>query len=170
MATPKVTTAPLAIIKVNGVAIGRMKNIRVTESIQRGRVSGIGELLPQELPATGWNGTLSCGFFLIDLKQATNGAIPWFDGVHSPTIADIQAWVDGVLLQEEGVTIDLYKKVSTGIADPATGLLQRGQDEILGSVIGAFVTRNGFDITENSISGRDCDFEYMNPILFTPGS
>ena len=47
----KVMTAPLAIIQINGVTVGKMKNVRITETIRRGRVSGLGVLNPSELPA-----------------------------------------------------------------------------------------------------------------------
>lgn len=164
----KVLTAPLAIIKVNGVAIGKMRNVRCTENFRRGRVAGIGELTPQELPALEWSGTLTCQFFLIDLKQTTNGSIPYIDGIHSPTLADTQKWIDGVLLQENGVDVDIYKKVSDGTVDAQTGLLNRGADDLIGTVQGCFIDRSGFDISEGQIAGRDMDFQYMSPILFNP--
>ena len=42
----KVMTAPIALIQINGVTCGKMKNVRITESIRRGRVSGLGTLTP----------------------------------------------------------------------------------------------------------------------------
>lgn len=42
MSNKRVMTAPLAIIRINSVAVGKMKNVRVTESIRRGRVVGLG--------------------------------------------------------------------------------------------------------------------------------
>ena len=46
MANTRVMTAPIAIIQINGVNVGKMKNVRITESIRRGRVTGIGALTP----------------------------------------------------------------------------------------------------------------------------
>ena len=40
----KVLTAPLALIKINGVTVGKIKNLRVQEQYQRGNVMGIGAL------------------------------------------------------------------------------------------------------------------------------
>ena len=40
----KVMTAPLAIIQIDSVTVGKMKNVRITENIRRGRVAGIGRL------------------------------------------------------------------------------------------------------------------------------
>jgi len=87
------------------------------------------------------------------------------DGIHSPTVADLQKWIDGILLQENGVDVDIYKKVSAGNTDPATGLINRGTDDLLGTVSGCFLDRSGFDITEGAISGHDLDFQYMKPLI-----
>jgi len=65
----QVLTGALAIIKLNGKPIGKMRNIRVSETINRGRVSGVGELTPQELPALQWNGTVSCSFYSIKYEE-----------------------------------------------------------------------------------------------------
>jgi len=161
MAQDKVMTAPLAVIKVGGVAIGKMKNIRVNESIRRGRVTGIGKLTPSELPALDWNGNLNCGFYSIK-----------FDGQDEMAkksilrkVNNLQEFVDTVLLREEGITIDIMKKVKDSI-DPETGIITP-RYEVFASVRGALSTKEGFDISEGQISGRNVDFEYMTPILFS---
>lgn len=157
----KVMTAPLAIIKVGGVAIGKMKNIRVNESIRRGRVQGIGELTPSELPALEWSGSLNAGFYTIKFNsqdKLTKSAI--LRNVNNP-----QEFVDTVLLQEDGVQIDIMKKVKDTV-DPATGIITP-KFEVFATVKGAFSTKEGFDISEGQISGKDVDFEYLNPILFS---
>ena len=51
MENQRTMTAPLAIIQVNGVTVGKMRNIRITEQIRRGSIRGIGRLNPDELPA-----------------------------------------------------------------------------------------------------------------------
>lgn len=157
----KVLTAPLARIEVNGVPIGKMRNIRVTENMRRGRVSGIGQLTPQELPALEWNGQLNCGFFAIDLKNKSripNALI---------RTATAKQFVDTVLLQEEGVDIVILKKTKSGEPDPNTGLIESSY-ETFARVSGAFVDSESFDINEGQISGNDQSFTYISPILFTP--
>lgn len=152
-------TAPLAIIKVNGVAVGKMRTIRATETIRRGRVSGLGELTPQELAALEWNGTVNCSFYSINLLDT---GIP--DAQNRKT-GDAQKWIDTVLLQEDGVTVDIYKKVldsvdaTTGIATPKL--------ELFATIVGCFIDRESFDISEGQISGQDQDFTYSEPILFS---
>lgn len=155
----KVMTAPLAIIKVGGVPIGKMKNIRVTENIQRGKTIGIGRLTPDELPALSWSGSLTCAFYTIRLdKQNELLKTGLLRNVNS-----LQEFVNTVLLQEDGVDIDILKKVKDHI-NPNGSIEPRY--EIFGTIRGGFQTRDGFDISEGQISGRDAGFDYLNPILF----
>jgi hypothetical protein len=155
----KVLTAPLAIIKVNGVAVGKMKNIRIQENIRRGRVSGLGQLTPDELPALEWSGTLSCGFYNItfDVSQLPKAIVR--------KVNTLDEFVDTVLLQENGVQVDIMKKVAASLPDPVTGIIP-SQLQIFASVKGCFITREGFDIQEGQISGKDADFDYTTPILY----
>lgn len=156
----KVMTAPLAVVKVNGIAIGKMKNIRVTENIRRGRTTGIGRLTPDELPALDWSGTLNAGFYTIKLDSqdelTRKGLLR--------NVNNLQEFVDTVLLQEDGLQIDIMKKVAQTM-DPTTGIITPSY-VVFASVRGCFATREGFDISEGQISGKDVDFEYLEPILF----
>lgn len=156
----KVMTAPLAVIKVNGVAIGKMKNIRITENIRRGKVQGIGELTPQELPALEWSGSLNAGFYSITF----NNQDPLIKSALLRNVNTLQEFVDTVILQEDGLQIDIMKKVKD-VQDPITKIITP-QLEVFASIRGAFSTKEGFDISEGQISGRDVDFEYLSPILF----
>ena len=153
----RVMTGPLALIKVNGIVVGKMRNIRVTETIRRGRVSGLGELTPQELAALEWNGTLTCQFYSIFFeKTGLPGALRRDTGT-------LQAWIDNTLLQENGVDLVVYKK-EKDIITP-TGLIQAKLTPFA-TISGCFADREGFDIQESNISGKDQDFTYMTPILY----
>lgn len=164
----QVLTGALAIIKLNGQPIGKMKNIRVTETINRGRVSGVGELTPQELPALQWNGTLSTSFYSIEFQSdgiaGVDGAV---DRGVTRTAGSVAEWVEHVILQQQGVDIDIFKKIQDAI-DPVTGLLKNNDPQPFARIEGLHLDRDGFDITENGISGRDQDFTFMNPIIFLP--
>lgn len=155
----RVLTAPLAVIKVGGFPIGKMKNIRVTETIRRGRVSGIGQLTPDELPALEWTGTLNCSFYNIDfsVSQIPKSILR--------NMATLQDWVNTVLLQEDGVQVDIFKKVKESVGP--TGIIQ-AKLVPYATIKGLFMDREAFDIAEGQISGRDQDFTYLFPILFTP--
>jgi hypothetical protein len=153
----KTMTAPLAVIKVNGIVIGRMKSIRCTENIRHGKVVGIGRVAASEMPVLDWNGTLNCGAFLIDLRKEV---IP---GSHLRTVQTIQQWEDTLVLNDGGVQIDILRKVTQSIT---AGGIYIPKLEVVASVKGCFMNRESFDISEGQISGRDCDFEYITPILF----
>lgn len=167
----KVMTAPLALIKFDGVIVGKMRNIRLTESISRGTVRGIGNLAADEVPPLTWDGTLTCGMYLIDFSKAMNfieNANP--DNPNgSPVLlrkgVSAEEFFDDLLLQEDGVTVDIMRKVKQS-QDGATGIIQK-ELEIFASIRGAFITREGADISEGQIGGRDADFTYINPVIYT---
>lgn len=154
----KVLTAPIAIVKVDGITVGKMRNITCTETFRRGRVSGLGELTPQELPATEWNGTMSCEFYEVDFRKT---GIP--EGIKRRA-GSLQEFVDNVLLQEEGVDVTIFKKVQDGV-DPQTGLL-RSRLVKHATIKGCFIDREGLNVAEGQISSHNQDFTYVNPILF----
>lgn len=157
----KVMTAPLAIIQINSVTVGKMKNVRITETIRRGRVTGVGRLNPEELPALEWSGSLSCSSYTINFNLLANklkkGAFR--------NAGTVEEWANAILLQEDGLEIAILRKVKDGAIDNETGLVAT-KYETFAKTVGAFMTREGFDIQEGQISGRDTEFEYLEPILY----
>lgn len=154
-------TAPLAIIQINSVTVGKMKNVRVTEQIRRGRVTGLGTLTPSELPALEWSGSLTCSSYTINFNLLANVAKKGtFRNANS-----LEEWANAILLQEDGLEISILRKVKDGQIDTETGLVS-AKYKTFAKVAGAFATREGFDIQEGQISGRDTEFEYLSPILF----
>lgn len=157
----RVMTAPLAIIKINSVAVGKMKNVRVTETIRRGRVTGLGVLTPSELPALEWQGSLSCSSYTIDFRKLANtSAIGTFR--NSPTV---DSWALSILMQEAGLEICIQRKVKVSEPDGSSTPMTT-EYETFAKVNGAFASRESFDIQEGQISGRDTEFEYLEPILY----
>src|ERR1700746_992642 len=104
MAT-RAMTAPLAIVKVNGKAVGKMKSIRCTENIRYGKTVGLGRMSPDEMMPLDWSGTLNCGSFLIDLRQ------PVIPGTINRVMQTEDQFFDTLLLQSDGVQIDILRKV-----------------------------------------------------------
>lgn len=157
----KVMTAPLAVIQINSVTVGKMKNVRITENIRRAKVTGLGKLNPDELPAVEWSGSLSCSSYTINFNLLANkmkvGAFR--------NAGTVEEWSNAVLMQEDGLEIAILRKVKDGEIDAETGLVKT-KYETFAKTTGAFMTREGFDIQEGQISGRDTEFEYLNPILF----
>lgn len=162
MGLNRVITAPLAVIKVRGVPIGKMRNIRVNETIRRLSVKGLGQLYADELPPVDWSGSLTCGFFSIDLRTSQ---IP---GAINREQQTIEQWTQTLLLQEQGVQVDILKRVKSPQQDDNlfTNGIITSELVTFASVQGAFITREGFDISEGQIGGRDVEFEYLNPILY----
>ena len=157
----KVMTAPLAIIQINSATVGKMKNVRITESIRRGRVTGLGTLTPSELPALEWQGSLTCSSYTINFNLLANiSKKGTFRNANS-----LEEWANALLLQEDGLEIAILRKVKDGEIDTETGIV-KSKYETFAKVSGAFATREGFDIQEGQISGRDTEFEYTTPILY----
>lgn len=157
MANDKVITGAIAIVKVNGVAVGKMKGIRVNENVTRGDVRGIGQLTPLERPALSWSGTLSCDFYNIDLKMSQ---LP--QGIFR-SVQTLQEFVNSLVLQEEGISVDIYRKVPTG---GQTAPLILSEETPYCTVRGVLLDAESFDINEGQISGHNQSFSYIYPIIF----
>jgi hypothetical protein len=152
-----VMTAPLAIIKVDGLAIGKMKDIRINENIRRAEITGLGTLTPSELAALGWSGSLTCDAYLLDFKKSL------LPGGLNRSANTVNEWSTNVLLQEDGITLDIYREVATGVKS-ATGLLQ-GKLTLFVSVPGMFINADSMNISEGQAGGRNQSFQYLYPIL-----
>lgn len=161
MENKRAMTAPLAIIQFNSITIGKMRNVRITENIRRGRVGGLGRLNPEELPALEWSGSLSCSSYLINFNLLAN----YMKKGTFRNAGTVEAWANAILLQEDGLEIAILRKVKDGEIDAETGLVKT-KYETFAKVSGAFATREGFDLQEGQISGRDTEFEYLTPILY----
>lgn len=161
MAKKKVFTAPIAIIYVNSVAVGKMKNVRLTETIRRARVTGIGRLNPEEIPPVEWTGNLSCSAYTVDFNLLMNSSQK---GTFR-NMTTVEAWANAILMDESGIEIAVMRKVKDGEPDPVTGLITT-KEEVFARISSAFPTRESFDLQEGQISGRDTEFEYLNPVLY----
>jgi hypothetical protein len=158
-------TAPLAVMRVGGQPVGKARNIDVSEDVQRDRLYGIGRFTPFEVPALTWAGTASIGFFLVNLNETV------FDNndigkALFRQVQNTEQFSDTLLLQEEGIQLDLFRKVAVS-QNPNNGVITGGL-EPWATISGLFATRENFNITESQVSGRNADFEYINPIIF-PG-
>ena len=121
----------------------------------------MGRLNPEELPALEWTGSLSCSSYTINFNLLANK-------LKKGTFRNagtIEEWANAILMQEDGLEIAILKKVKDGEIDLETGLVKT-KYETFAKVSGAFATREGFDVQEGQISGRDTEFEYTDPILY----
>lgn len=161
----QVMTAPFAVIKVDGQVIGKMKNIRVSETYRRGRVIGIGSMNAKELPALEFTGTLNCSFYTIDFKEH-----PLFYKAILRKTGTANKLLNTVSLQEIGLKVDLIRTVADKVTYPPEGRdannIIQTTDEIFATIEDAYITSDGFDLNEGQISGRDSTFEFTTPLTY----
>ena len=155
---PKVLTAPLALIKIGGVTVGKIKNIRVQEQYQRGNVMGIGALISQEKPILGIQCSFSCSSYVVSIKKLGTIDNPFV----TRGATTIDQFVNTVLTQDNGVDIYIMKKGAKTITN---GIVTEASEENLFVIKNAFLTSQSFDIQEGQISGSDMSGEYLEPIL-----
>lgn len=164
MAEPKVFTGALGIIKVNGIIVGKAKNIRASESFRRVEVVGIGTIFASEAPVVGFNGTLSASFMEVNFnKSGLPGAIKRkFSVIASQVAIGEASFEDQILLDTNGITMDIFKKVEDYI-DPATGNIRPKLENYV-TVRNLLIESDGFDLSEGGIAGHDQTFKYLTPI------
>lgn len=165
-----VFTGALAIIKVNGVAVGLMRNVRVNESMRRVPVRGLGSILPKEAPVVEWAGSISCSFFEVDYKSSGipnavrrdvgvgNSASQIAGGINNANFED------QLVLDPDGVQLDIYKK-ATDIIDPNTKLINPKATPY--AVVGrCLIESDNVNIDEGNVSGRDQSFLFLDPVIY----
>ena len=154
----KVLTAPLALIKIKGTTVGKIKNFRVQEQYQRGDVRGVGALISSEKPILGIQCSFSASSYVISVKKLGT--------IDNPFVvrgaATIEQFVNTVLMQDNGVDIYVMKKGAKVISN---GIVTEADEENMFVVKNAFLTSNSFDIQEGQIAGSDLAGEYLEPIL-----
>lgn len=155
----KVLTAPLAIIKIKGVTVGKIKNIRVQEQYQRGDVKGIGALISQEKPILGIQCSFSCSSYVVSVSKLGTIDNPFV--LRGATTTD--QFVNTVLTQDNGVDIYIMKKGAKVVN--AAGIVTEASEENMFVIKNVFLTSNSFDVQEGQIAGSDMSGEYLEPIL-----
>lgn len=153
-----VLTGALAIVKKNGTAIGFMRDISATENIARADVMGLGTILKSESPVTAWTGTLTCSFYEVDFNVT---GIP--DAIKR-NLQTSQDFEDQLLLDEEGVQVDVFKKVEDFI-DPVTKL-RRAKAQPFATIKRVLIESDGFQISEGQLSGHNQSFRYLDPVIY----
>lgn len=155
----KTMTAPRAIIKVDGKAVGYIRNIRATETMQRGSARGLGRLTDLEKPILGITCTWSCDFFLVDLKRT---GIP---GLNNRQVSSQEQYQNTLMLLERPVDILIAKK---DMVTEENGVVTSTKDTTFAKLGNVYLSSESFDVTENAISSKNQSGEYTEPILFPP--
>lgn len=160
MATPQVFTGAMAIVTVGNdpTPIGKMKDISGSESLQRGRVGGLGTILPLEVPVLEWSGSFSCSYYLIDW------AVARMAGSIKRRVDSNDNFENYLVLQEQGITVEIFKKVAGALNPDGT---PRADRKSFAKIVGAFTNSEGFSLSEGQIGGHNQDFQYINPIIYS---
>lgn len=162
--TPRVFTGAIALIKVNGQVVGKMRSVRVQENIQRTEVRGLGTIIPDEVPATTWAGTLTCDQISISF---INGGIPGginrnFKNAVSQVLNGAASFEDQLVLDDQGVQVDLFKKVSDVI--DSNGIIKPTLIPFV-SVKQCFIDSDSLEVAEGGLAGHNQSYRYIQPIL-----
>lgn len=157
MAASQVIHGAIAIVRVNGTPIGRMRNVRYSETYTRADVRGLGTIFVQEAPVTAFNATLACSFYEIDF---TKSGIP---GAVRRDVQTNEEFQDQLVHLRDGVQVDIFKKIED-IVDPNTGLI-RTKVTPYAICKRCLIEGDNIDITEGTVSGRDQSFRVLDPIV-----
>jgi len=153
----KTFTGAIAIIKHQGVAIGRMTSVNANESFTRIDVRGLGTIMPQESCVVQWNGTLTCSFFEIDYKRT---------GIPTAVFRNVQNNTDfenQIVLNYDGVQVDIYKRIQD-VIDPVTKIV-RPFELPYATIRRALIDSDSFNVSEGQVAGRNQSFRYLDPII-----
>lgn len=160
-----VVTGAIALIRVGGTIIGKMKNVRAQEQMSRIAVRGIGTIIPSEQAVVSWEGTLTCSFMSIDLRiDGIPGALKrLFPNIISQVSNGNSSFEDQLVLDTVGIQVDIFKKVSDVVDQ--NGIIKPKLIPYA-SIGGCLIESDSFDISEGQIAGRDQTFKYLVPITF----
>ncbi len=169
MANEPVLSGAIAIIKVNGQAVGLMRNVRISESTRRVVIRGLGSIIPKEAPVVEWSGNVSCSFYEINYElSGIKDAIRRDVGIGNSTSLIATGnnqtnFEDNLVLDQFGVQLDVYKKLKD-VIDPNSNLIVPRVTPY--AVIGrCMIESDNVTIDEGNVSGRDQSFIYLDPVI-----
>jgi len=153
-------TGPIALVKSGNITIGKIRDIRATETYARAEVRGLGNLQAQEVPILSHSGTFSIDSFLVNLNSS---------GVRTllnRNVVSPEQFINTVLLGEKGIDIYVYKKVPKAV-DDTTGLVTEVDEEPIAILRRCFLDSTSFNISEGQVSTHSQTGRFLDPITFT---
>lgn len=154
-----IITGPVALVKVQGITIGKIRDIRASENYQRVEVRGLGNLEAQEVPVVSHSGTFSASFFLVDLKSS---------GIRkllNRNVVTPEQFKNTILLNENGVDIFIYKKVPKE-TDNTTGIVTSIGEEPIAKLEKCFLDSESLNISEGQLGSQDQSGRFLRAIRF----
>lgn len=165
MAKEPVLTGAIALIKVNGQVIGKMRGVSCQESMRRVPVRGLGTIIPSEQAVIEWEGTLSCDFMEVEFQKTgiTNAIRRIFPNIASQVLNGNASFEDQLVLDTDGVQVDIFKKVSDVV--DASGII-KPKLKPYAIVKNCLVESDSFQINEGSIASHSQSFKYLTPLTY----
>lgn len=154
----KVFTAPLAIIKIGGVAVGKIRTLSFTENVQRGEVQGLGELFLSEVPPLSVRCTFTADSYLINCNKFGDVEDPFWPTRASTT----QEFANTILLGELGVDIFVYSKIPGNYNGTIITDIEQYK---IGVVSNCFLDSKVIQANEGQIAGKNISGRYLTPML-----
>lgn len=156
MAQESYMSAPKAIIKVNGVSAGIIRNLRCTETKAYADVKGLGVLRKLKREIVGITCTWSCDFAMMDLLKT---GIPNLD---KRNVQSVSQYEDTLVLAPNTVDIYVYKKDNPTVTN---GIVTAYDEKVFAVIKDVYIDSSNWDISENNISGLSQSGEYLQPII-----
>lgn len=159
-------TAPLAIIRAgdSGSAIGKIRNLRFQEQIQRANVQGLGVVTLQEVPATLINCNFSASTYAINLMKFGTIKDPFWP----VEAANAEQLLNAILLGEQPVQLHVYRRKPARVPANFTveELLQNNEvaEDTIAIISDCYLTSREFEISEGQVAGKSISGVYLTPI------
>lgn len=165
MREDRVIHGSIALIRVEGKTIGKMRSVSAQESFTRQDVQGLGTIYSSELPITKFSGSLTCEFMSIDF---TRDGIPGAIKRNMPSLAS-RIWDGEISLEDQlsidsdrGVQVDIFKKVED-ILNLDGSIKPKVAPYAI--IYNCMIESSSFNISEGSIGGVNQSFRYLKPIV-----
>lgn len=160
MADTKTMHGALAIIKdQTGRTIGRVRNIRWSETFGDQEVRGLGTIFVQEAPVVSHSANGSMDFYEITFKDT---------GIPGSIRRDVQTkgQFETQMLLRDPFQLHIFKRIEDTV-DPATGL--KTEQAVPYAIIqDALINSEGADVSEGGITGHNVSFRYLSPVIYPP--
>lgn len=150
-------TGAVGRLKVGDQIIGKVRSVRANENYRLGNVRGIGNPTPQEKPFLEFDGTVNVSQYFVDFRKAM------LPGSINRELSTTQQWVDWMLLNTEGIQLDVLKKVKDTVNE--NGIVVP-KFKTIAVIKGVYIDSSSFDMNEGQISGKDASFQFTEPIIF----
>ena len=140
--------------------IAKATGITLTETFIRGRVRGLGNPLPQEVPLLQWEGAGTMTLFLQDFYRENR-----LPGIVNREVSNNQQFREQIVLRspQSGLLLAI-NRLTVDEASVGSGTLT-GTQRHWAVVRGIFLEGEGIVLQQNETGGQNLNFVYIQPVL-----